>query len=111
MKRHVIRMDDCDERIVRFYRIKSVDIDKIMFDVYAIEDCNMQNDFDRNRVMVLDEPVGTIRLKAVMLVVKLAVDAVGCIMCNLKMTTDDKKVILTNMDFANEITMDNNGGN
>jgi len=104
-------MDDYDESIVRFYRIKVVDIDKITFDVYAIEDCNMQNDFDRNKVMVLDEPVGTVKLKAVMQIVKLAVHGVGCVVYNLDMETNDKKVVLINMDFANEIEMDNNGGN
>lgn len=111
MKRHVIRIDGYDDDVVRFYRIRAVDIDKIMFDVYAIEDCNMQNDFDSNRVVVLNEPVGTVKLKAEMLVVKLAVLAVGCIVCNLAMKTDDKKVVLMNMDFAKEVEMDNNGGN
>ena len=103
-------MDDYDESVVRFYCIKSVDIDKITFDVYAIEDCNVQNDFDHNRVMFLDEPVGTVKLKAVMQMIKLAVNAVGCVVFNLDMETNDKKVVLTNMDFANEIEIDNNGG-
>jgi hypothetical protein len=82
-----------------------------MFDVYAIEDCNMQNDLNRNLVMVLDEPIGTVKLKAVMQIIKLAVNAVGCVVFNLDMDTDDKKVVLINMDFANEVEMDNNGGN
>jgi hypothetical protein len=107
----VIRIDDYDESVVRFYCIKSVDIDKIVFDVYAIEDCNMQNDLDSNKVMVLGESIGTVKLKAVMQIIKLAVNAVGCVVFNLDMDTDNKKVVLINMDFANEIEMDNSGGN
>lgn len=104
-------MDGYDDSVVRFYRIKSVDIDKIAFDVFAVEDCKMLNDFEQNNVIKLDKPVGVIRMKADASVVKLAIQAVGCIVYNFDMKVANKKAVLSNMDFADEVQFDAKGGN
>jgi len=102
----VLRIDDYDDSIVRFYCIRNVDVDKVVFDVYAVEDCKTHNDFDSNQVIVLNEPTGTVKLIASSPVISLAVNAIGCIVYNLIINVENKKAKITNMDFANEVQLD-----
>ena len=110
MKNHTLRIDEFDEDVVRFYRIRSVDVNKVGFDVFAVEDCKTHNDFESNRVITLNEPAGTVKLMASQAIIFLAVNAVGCIVYNLNIDVNGKKAMLTNMDFAKEEQINETGG-
>ena len=64
----VVLLSKCirtDQLPTKLYLIKSINVDKIVFDVFTVEPKNIQSNMDNAKVIMLDEPKGTLNLRSI----------------------------------------------
>ncbi len=88
----------------KLYTIKSINVDKIVFDVFNITDKNIRNDLSSTRVLKLGEPSGTLNIRATSEVIAMASMNIGRIVCDIRIDTNiHKHATLVGMELVGDI--------
>lgn len=88
------KADDFEDVPDMVYVVKAVNIDKVAFDVYLV---TVSNNLDHEKIVGIDEVVGSVTLKATKSVVEYAARNVGSHMTKLFFDNSSKSANLTSI--------------